>query len=69
MSQSFEYCDERALAAEAAAAKAELGNVRERELRSARVWREMADRARVSQVTRAADQERIKQRLEAEVLV
>jgi len=69
MSQSFEYCEERALAAEAAAAKAELGNVREREFRSARVWREMADRARISQATRAADQERIKQRIAAGVLV
>jgi hypothetical protein len=65
MSQSFEYCDERALAAEAAAAKSELGNVRERELRCARVWRDMADQALVNQVTRAADQERIKQRSEA----
>jgi hypothetical protein len=67
MSQSFEYCDERALAAEAAAANAELANVRDRELRCARVWREMADQARVSQVTRAADQERIKQRSEAAI--
>jgi hypothetical protein len=65
MSQSFEYCDERAVAAEAAAARAELANVRERELRSAKVWREMAERARMSEVTRAADQERIKQRSEA----
>ena len=65
MSQSFEYCDERALVTELAAARAELANVRERELRCARVWREMADRARMSEVTRAADRERIKQRSEA----
>jgi hypothetical protein len=66
MSQSFEYCSERALAAEAAAAKTQLANVRERELRSASVWREMADRARDTQVTRAADQERIRQRAQAD---
>ena len=66
MSQSFEYCSERALAAEAAAAKTLLANVRERELRSASVWREMADRARDNQATRAADQERIRQRAQAD---
>ncbi len=65
MSPSIEYCDERALAAEAAAAKAGLANVRERELRCAKVWRDMADRARISEVTRTADRERIRQRSEA----
>jgi hypothetical protein len=44
MSQTFEFYDERAKAAETAAAKAVLNNVRERELRSAKAWREMADR-------------------------
>jgi len=45
MSQNFEFYDERARAAEAAAGQATLLNVRERELRSAKAWREMADRA------------------------
>lgn len=45
MSQSFEFFDERARAAESAAETAVLANVRERELRSAQAWREMADRA------------------------
>jgi hypothetical protein len=44
MSQTFEFYDERARAAEAAAEQATLDNVRERELRSARAWRGMADR-------------------------
>jgi hypothetical protein len=44
MSQTFEFYDERAKSAEAAAEQAVLGNVRERELRSAKAWREMADR-------------------------
>jgi hypothetical protein len=44
MSQTFEFYDQRARAAEAEAQSAPLANVRERELRSARAWREMADR-------------------------
>jgi len=44
MSQTFEFYDQRAKAAEAEAERAVLGNVRERELRSAKAWREMADR-------------------------
>jgi hypothetical protein len=68
MSQTFEYCEERALAAEASAATAALANVRERDLRSAQVWREMADQARVTRATRAIDQDRIKRRAEAESL-
>jgi hypothetical protein len=44
MSQTFEFYDERARAAEDAADRADLDNVRERELRSARAWRGMADR-------------------------
>ena len=54
MSQPFEFYDERAKAAEAEADSAVLGNVRERELRSARAWRNMADRQLV------IDAERIK---------
>ncbi len=45
MSQTFEFYDQRAKAAEAEADVAVLDNVRERELRSAKAWREMADRA------------------------
>ena len=44
MSQTFEFYDQRALAAETEAAKAVLDNVRDRELRSAKAWRGMADR-------------------------
>ena len=44
MSQTFEFYAERAKAAEAAADQAQLDNVRDRELRSAKAWREMADR-------------------------
>ena len=66
MSLTYAFLDERAHAAEAAAAGAQLANVRERELRSAKVWREMADRALVNQATRAVDQDRIKQRAERE---
>lgn len=44
MSQTFEFYDERARAAQEAADCAVLDNVRERELRSAKAWRGMADR-------------------------
>lgn len=44
MTLTYEFYDQRAKAAEAAAEQASLTNVRERELRSARAWREMADR-------------------------
>jgi hypothetical protein len=54
MTQTFEFYDQRAKAAEAAADEAELDNVREREMRSARAWRGMADRQRM------IDTERVK---------
>jgi hypothetical protein len=44
MSQTFQFYAARAQAAETAAAEAQLSNVRERELRSAKAWRELADR-------------------------
>jgi hypothetical protein len=44
MSQTFEFYDERAKAAQAEADRAVLDNVRDRELRSAKAWREMANR-------------------------
>lgn len=53
MSQTFEFFDERARAAESAAETAALDNVRERELRSAKAWREMADRALLIEAERA----------------
>ena len=52
MSQTFDFYDERARAAEAEADRAVLDNVRERELRSAKAWREMADRARMIEAGR-----------------
>jgi len=53
MSQTFDFFDERARAAESAAETAALDNVRERELRSAKAWREMADRALLIEAERA----------------
>jgi hypothetical protein len=53
MSQTFEFFDERAKAAEAEAGRAKLDNVRDRELRSAKAWREMADRALLIEAERA----------------
>ena len=54
MSQTFEFYDERAKEAEAAAHQSPLVMVRERELRSARAWRGMADRQKI------IDAERVK---------
>jgi hypothetical protein len=63
MSQTYEFFDERAKAAEAEAKNAALTNVRERALRSARAWREMADRQRKIDAERAkADAERAARR-------
>ena len=44
MSQTFEFYDQRAKSAELEAERAQLDNVRDRELRSAKAWRGMADR-------------------------
>jgi len=52
MSQSDQYRAQ-ALAAEATAETATLDNVRERSLRSAKAWHEMADRAERSDRLRA----------------
>ena len=57
MSQSHEFYEERARHAEAEASKAVLDNVRERELRSAKAWREMADRARLIESERIKAEE------------
>ena len=53
MSQTFDFYDQRAKAAEAEAEQAVLGNVRDRELRSAKAWREMANRALLIEAERA----------------
>lgn len=63
MSQTYEFYDERARAAEAEADKASLGNVRERELRSAKAWRGMAERQlRVDAERVKADEARAERR-------
>ena len=63
MNQNFDFYDERARAAEAAADKAVLDNVRDRELRSAAAWRAMADRQRSIDAGRVkADAERAERR-------
>jgi hypothetical protein len=53
MSQTFMFYDQRARDAEAEAERAVLANVRERELRSAKAWREMADRALLIEAERS----------------
>ena len=63
MSQTFEFYDERARAAETAAGAALLENVREREMRSAKAWRGMADRQLTIDAERVkADKERAERR-------
>ena len=57
MSQTFEFYDERAKAAEAEAERAVLDNVRDRELRSAKAWREMANRQLLIDAERAKAEE------------
>ena len=59
MALTFEFCDARARDAASAAEKATLQNVRERELRSEAVWREMAERLQtIKDGRREAEQER-----------
>jgi hypothetical protein len=67
MSQTFEFYDQRAKAAQAEADKAVLGNVRERELRSARAWRGMADRQLMVDAERVKADEVRAQRRAAEL--
>lgn len=63
MTQTYDFYAQRALAAEAEAEKSPLANVRERELRSARAWREMADRQLKIDAERVkADAERAERR-------
>lgn len=68
MAQTYEFYNERANAAAAAAKKAELDNVRERELRAEKTWRGLAEQARKGAVERErADAARVAKR-EAEKL-
>lgn len=46
MAQTYEFCCERADEAAALAERATLANVRERELRSEKTWRGLAEHAR-----------------------
>jgi hypothetical protein len=63
MSQTYEFYDERARAAQAEADRAVLDNVRERELRSAKAWRGMAERQLLVDAERVkADRERAERR-------
>lgn len=68
MAQTYEFYSERADEAAVLAAKATLDNVRERELRSEKTWRGLAEQARKTAVQRdKADRERAEKRaLEAE---
>ncbi|GAB5349820.1 hypothetical protein [Alteriqipengyuania sp. 357] len=61
MAQSYEFYCARADQAAAAAKKAELANVRDRELRAEKTWRGLADHAR------AVAEERAKMLREKEV--
>lgn len=63
MAQSYEFYSERAEAAAKAAKAATLENVRERELRSEKTWRALAEKARKTATDREkADTERMARR-------
>ncbi|MEE4155516.1 MAG: hypothetical protein V2I27_15260 [Erythrobacter sp.] len=63
MAHTYEFMIERAEAAAEAAERAELDNVRERELRAEKTWRGLAEQARKSAANREmADAARIAQR-------
>jgi len=63
MSQTYEFYIERAKAAAAAAESATLDNVRDRELRSEKTWRGLAEQARKTATERQkADAERAARR-------
>lgn len=66
MSQTRDFYDARADEAEAAAGRAELDNVRDRELRSAAVFRQLADQRRKVLVDRAKADEIRQERRAAE---
>jgi hypothetical protein len=63
MAQTYEFYSERADEAAVLAAKATLENVRERELRSEKTWRGLAEHARKTAEERdKADRERAERR-------
>ena len=63
MAQTYEFYTERADAAAAAAGKAKLDNVRDRELRAEKTWRGLAEQARKGAVERErADAARVAKR-------
>ncbi|MDE2623781.1 MAG: hypothetical protein KGM83_11395 [Betaproteobacteria bacterium] len=63
MSQTFEFYDARAREAADNANKATLQNVKERNLRAERTWRELADQAQLVVLNRAkAERERAARR-------
>jgi len=66
MMQNYSFLDERAKAAESAAEATALVNVRERELRSAKAWRQMADRQLVFDKERTKSEEARAERIAAE---
>ena len=66
MSLTYEFYVQRAQAAEAAAEQTALVNVRERELRSAKAWRDMADRQLMIEAERVKADEVRAERREAE---
>lgn len=68
MAQTYEFYTERADAAAAAAKKATLENVKERELRSEKTWRSLADQARKVAHDRAEAERVREERRAAEAL-
>lgn len=63
MAQTYEFYTERADAAAKAAKEAQLANVRDRELRSEKTWRGLAEQARKTALEREkADAERAARR-------
>lgn len=70
MTQTYEFCRERADEAAALADQATLDNVRERELRSERTWRGLAEHALKTMEERAkAERQRAERRAAEESLL
>ncbi|MFO6445997.1 hypothetical protein ACLBKU_02515 [Erythrobacter sp. NE805] len=69
MAQTYEFYCERADAAAALAEEATLDNVRERELRSERTWRGLAEHARkIAEERLKADAQRLERRAAEDAL-
>ena len=66
MSLTYDFYVQRARAAETAASEATLGNVRDREMRSATAWRQMADRQLMIEAERVKSDAIRAERREAE---